>query len=150
MKQIEIATALGLSRGQISKLTAKGMPLDSVEAAEAWRRRNVDPGKALGHAAIRKQQTPSPRAHPRGTDGEPRRNPVDIIATTIIPRMFFMLDDWAGDLEKIDDTIRAAGINLDDEQMMRLMLALVERYQRVIDRHMGCCDAPLNLPEQLR
>lgn len=37
MKQCDIAAALKLSKGMVSKLVARGMPTDSVEAAQAWR-----------------------------------------------------------------------------------------------------------------
>jgi hypothetical protein len=37
LKQRDIATALKLSKGQVSKLVAQGMPTDSVDMAQAWR-----------------------------------------------------------------------------------------------------------------
>ena len=40
--QTEIAEALGLTRQRISILVKKGMPIDSVEAATAWRRAQDD------------------------------------------------------------------------------------------------------------
>ncbi len=39
--QKELAAALGMSEGQVSKLKRRGMPTDSIEAARAWRSRNV-------------------------------------------------------------------------------------------------------------
>jgi hypothetical protein len=39
--------ALGLTKGTVSKLVAKGMPLDSVEAAQAWRAAHAAEG--VGH-----------------------------------------------------------------------------------------------------
>lgn len=39
--QKELAKALGLSEGQVSKLKRKGMPTHSVEAAQEWRAANV-------------------------------------------------------------------------------------------------------------
>lgn len=38
-----LGEALGLSKGQVSKLAAKGMPTESVEAARAWRAQNLRP-----------------------------------------------------------------------------------------------------------
>lgn len=47
--QIEIAVALGLTKGRVSQLVKEGMPTSSVEEARAWRdRRKVDNQKA-GH-----------------------------------------------------------------------------------------------------
>lgn len=43
MNQSTLARRLGLSKGQVSKLKAQGMPTDSVDAALAWRARNLDP-----------------------------------------------------------------------------------------------------------
>lgn len=39
--QKELATALGLSEGQVSKLKRKGMPTQDIEAARVWRSRNI-------------------------------------------------------------------------------------------------------------
>ena len=40
--QTEIADALGLTRQRVSILVKKGMPIDSVEAATAWRQSQED------------------------------------------------------------------------------------------------------------
>ena len=40
--QTEIAEALGLTRQRVSILVKKGMPIDSVEAATAWRQAQAD------------------------------------------------------------------------------------------------------------
>lgn len=39
----ELATALGISAAMVTKLSQRGMPVDSVEAAKDWRRRNLSP-----------------------------------------------------------------------------------------------------------
>ncbi|MDP2680317.1 MAG: hypothetical protein Q8O85_16575 [Rhodoferax sp.] len=41
--QAAIGRALGLSPASMSKLKGMGMPIDSVEAARAWRRDNIKP-----------------------------------------------------------------------------------------------------------
>jgi len=43
MTMTSLGEALGLSKGQVSKLAAKGMPTDRVEAARAWRTENLRP-----------------------------------------------------------------------------------------------------------
>lgn len=43
ISQAELGRRMGLSKGQISKLAARGMPTTNVEAAEAWRRENLMP-----------------------------------------------------------------------------------------------------------
>ncbi len=41
MKQSDYVRRSGLSKGHISALVKRGMPLDSIEAADAWRRQNT-------------------------------------------------------------------------------------------------------------
>ncbi|MBC9071833.1 hypothetical protein IAI53_07615 [Thauera sp. CAU 1555] len=43
MTLTELGNALGISKGQVSKLADRGMPTDSVEAARAWRAKNLHP-----------------------------------------------------------------------------------------------------------
>lgn len=43
MKQSELAAALGIDPGLVSRLKRRGMPVHSVEAAQQWRRENVVP-----------------------------------------------------------------------------------------------------------
>ena len=54
-----LARALGLSPSAVLKLEARGMPVDSVEAARAWRAANLDPmrTKASGARAERTGRT---------------------------------------------------------------------------------------------
>lgn len=39
----ELGKALGVEKSQVSKLAARGMPTDNVEAARAWRAQNLHP-----------------------------------------------------------------------------------------------------------
>ena len=56
MNQRELADALGIDGALVSRLKARGMPVDSVQAAQDWRRKNVNP-------YYRSQQAPAaPRA----------------------------------------------------------------------------------------
>ena len=41
--QAHIASGLGLSPGYVSMLVKRGMPVDSVESADAWRRKTFNP-----------------------------------------------------------------------------------------------------------
>lgn len=43
MDQKDLAAALGISPGLVSRLKRKGMPVHSVDAARRWRERNVNP-----------------------------------------------------------------------------------------------------------
>lgn len=52
--QTELAAALGMTRSSVSKLKGQGMPVDSLEAAQAWReaRQNVAARKRLPSARL--------------------------------------------------------------------------------------------------
>ena len=50
-QQVEIATALGLTRGRVSQLVKQGMPTESVEAARAWREARRESNEREGHIA---------------------------------------------------------------------------------------------------
>lgn len=45
MGTVEIATALGVTKGLVSQLAARGMPLTSPQAAQAWRMVHAKPRK---------------------------------------------------------------------------------------------------------
>jgi len=48
MQKNELAKLLDLSPSMVTKLTKRGMPTDSLERAEKWRRRNLEPGRVKG------------------------------------------------------------------------------------------------------
>lgn len=43
MKLVELGAELGVTKAQVSRLAARGMPTDSVDAARAWRAKNLHP-----------------------------------------------------------------------------------------------------------
>lgn len=47
--QIEIAVALGLTKGRVSQLVKEGMPTSSIEEARAWRDRRKTEMQSKGH-----------------------------------------------------------------------------------------------------
>lgn len=57
MLKKDLAEELGISPAMVTKLTKRGMPSDTPEAAREWRRRNLEPGKV-------KPGTAYPRAVP--------------------------------------------------------------------------------------
>jgi phage terminase Nu1 subunit (DNA packaging protein) len=89
LKQREIAEALKLSKGQVSKLVAQGMPLDSVDSAQAWRAAHSKEG--AGH----KSHSASVAASARSI-GEKLRRPGGALATAP--------DDPAGTLARMRET----------------------------------------------
>ena len=52
LTQAEIGRALGISKQAVSQLKAKGMPVESIEAAARWRATNIDLGRAKGARVV--------------------------------------------------------------------------------------------------
>ena len=48
MQQKELATLLNISPAMVSRLVKRGMPTDTLERAEKWRRRHLEPGRVKG------------------------------------------------------------------------------------------------------
>lgn len=48
MQQKELAVLLDISPAMVSRLAKRGMPTDSLERAERWRRRHLEPGRVKG------------------------------------------------------------------------------------------------------
>lgn len=73
MSQAAIGRALGLSPAAMTKLKHQGMPVDSVEAAQAWRqaRQNVAARKPAPSpvATVRRAPTPDAPSHDDGRSG---------------------------------------------------------------------------------
>ena len=44
----ELSKELGISRGALSKLEKRGMPIDSIERARRWRKKHLQPGRLKG------------------------------------------------------------------------------------------------------
>ena len=45
MQQKELAILLDISPAMVSRLAKRGMPTDTLERAERWRRRHLEPGR---------------------------------------------------------------------------------------------------------
>lgn len=50
--QSALARALGISKAAVSKCKARGMPVDSVAAATAWRREHLNPARSKRTLAV--------------------------------------------------------------------------------------------------
>ena len=69
MLKKELADALGISGPMVSKLAKRGMPTDSVERAQRWRKRHLEPGRIKSNRAKGDtQKTPTP-AQPNRAGG---------------------------------------------------------------------------------
>lgn len=64
MSQKELAEALNISPAMVSKLAKRGMPTDTLERAQRWRKRHLEPGRVKAFkapAGRATQQTPPPQ-----------------------------------------------------------------------------------------
>lgn len=48
MLKKELASALGISGAMVSKLAKRGMPTDTLERAQRWRKRHLEPSRVKG------------------------------------------------------------------------------------------------------
>jgi hypothetical protein len=48
MNRQDLALQLGISASMVSRLAKRGMPTDSVDRADKWRRRHLEPGRIKG------------------------------------------------------------------------------------------------------
>ncbi len=48
MTKSELAQLLGISPSMVSRLSKRGMPVDSLERAQRWRKRHLEPGRVKG------------------------------------------------------------------------------------------------------
>ena len=51
MQQKELASLLDISTAMVSRLVKRGMPTDTIERAERWRKRHLEPGRVKGSRA---------------------------------------------------------------------------------------------------
>lgn len=49
MNKTQLALNLGISRRMVYKLMNKGMPTDSLQAAQDWRKKNINPLLSKNH-----------------------------------------------------------------------------------------------------
>lgn len=71
MNQKELAEALSISPAMVSKLAKRGMPTDSLERAQRWRGRHLEPGRVkanrIGAATAPSMATPPASCAPLAT-----------------------------------------------------------------------------------
>lgn len=64
-----MAAALGVSKSQVARDSAEGMPMDDVAAAQAWRAKHRDVSRTV-EGRIDRAQTPAPAAAPAAAGTE--------------------------------------------------------------------------------
>ena len=79
-RQVQIAKALGISKGRVSQLKREGLPLDNIEKARAWHAQKYG---VLAHTGARVepgQPLPAPAPEPPSPDDIRRDDPVGVLA----------------------------------------------------------------------
>lgn len=138
MKQSELCNALELSKAQVSKLVARGMPTTSVEAAEEWRRRNLEPMMRISHQA-RKTRAGILQDESAARQADPT-NPIDAVVFGVLPQLLF---ERTALLKVLND----AGIEPTPDQFNWFAAELSAHFWAMLTRGMGFPDRDLNLPE---
>lgn len=138
MKQSELCNALGLSKAQVSKLVARGMPTDTVEAAYDWRRRNLEPMMRIAHQA-RKTRAGIIHSEGAGRQADPT-NPIDAVLFGVLPQLLF-------ERALLLKTLTDAGIEPTAEQFDWFAAELSAHLWWVLTQALGFPDRALNLPE---
>lgn len=137
MKQSELCNALELSKAQVSKLVARGMPTTSVEAAEEWRRRNLEPMMRISHQA-RKTRAGILQDESAARQADPT-NPIDAVVFGVLPQLLF---ERTALLKILTDS----GIEPTPDQFNWFAAELSAHLWDVLTRGMGFPDRALNLP----
>jgi hypothetical protein len=76
MLKKDLAEKLGISPSMVSRLAKRGMPTDSQERAQRWRRRHLEPGRTVGSRfdparSRRKAQGATPGPAPAALEARP-------------------------------------------------------------------------------
>jgi len=74
MQQKELAQLVDISTAMVSRLVKRGMPTDSLERAERWRRRHLEPGRVKG-SRFDTIKAPPPKP---ASAASPARHAVDV------------------------------------------------------------------------
>lgn len=112
MLKKELAQALGVSAAMVSKLAKRGMPTDSVERAERWRRRHLEPGRVKG---VRYEDPKPPRADPVALSTAPLPSDPVAIANALGPAA---LDDFVSYELALRAALRAVPVARRDEVIL--------------------------------
>jgi len=89
MQQKELANLLGVSPAMVSRHAKRGMPTDTLERAEKWRKRHLEPGRVKGH-----RYTPSHDPAP----GPARLPSLPEVLPCVLPAVLDVEIETAGDL----------------------------------------------------
>jgi hypothetical protein len=147
MKIKDLAYALGISDSMASRLVKRGMPAHSVEAAQKWRAKNLDPsmtkqnradGNQGGKKEWRERRGARSVAYPHAAVDDPADPLITYMREKLPARLFSPM--------AIAAILSDAKLPASGEKVLRLTAMLYLYYMRLIDPadEIGCV-VPLGL-----
>ncbi len=134
METKELASLIGISHQLCNRLKKRGMPVNSLEAAIAWRKNNVDPfrsktGRIGGNAGVKFQPI---QVNENSADMDRAYNKAEIkiieeTLTKIVPGLWFGQIGWLG------TALREKGIKVIPEQLIGAQSILFLLYMNEVD-----------------
>jgi len=119
MLKKELATALGISGAMVSKLAKRGMPTDSLERAQRWRRRHLEPGRVKGQ----RMGTTAPAIAPEAASNRRATESVSAVETAALEAgEFLTLFPREPEAAELIQQLRAMLRQLPPEAMPRMPL----------------------------
>lgn len=141
MQQNTLAKLLNISPAMVSRLAKRGMPTDTLERAERWRRRHLEPGRIKGSRFDPKPQRTAP-AVAKASPALPGVSVAEVESYGLELENALATGDqvWA---DVIIQEVRGALRQLTDEDQPRLSLRVwLALVQWTIDPASAVCHAP--------
>ena len=132
MQQKELAALLGISPAMVSRLAKRSMPTDTLERAQRWRKRHLEPGRIKGSRFDPTQTTTPTAPKPAAPDTAAAAVPAELLAE--VEAAGVELDNalnegdqaWAGVmLQQVRDLMRLTPDDAKPRLSLRVWLALV-------------------------
>jgi len=140
MKTIDLAASLSISPQMVNKLKRQGMPSNSLEAAIAWRRSNLEPFctkfSRIGGNTGKKYQ-PS-----QAKENQLDSASISWALTRIVP------DLWFSQIQRLGVAFREHDVIMSAETLTKIQGLLFLLYQIEVDRYLET-DALYDLPDIL-
>ncbi|MDO8283883.1 MAG: hypothetical protein Q7T69_02640 [Rhodoferax sp.] len=128
MQQKELAKLLGISPAMVSKLKKMNMPIDSLEKAQRWRRRHLEPGRVKGVRFDPTQPAEQINATPAAT-AKPKASVENVESAALALDASLMENDaaWAKLMvQQFRQLLRQLSDDAEPRLSLRVWLALVD------------------------
>ncbi len=112
MSKRALARALGVSPSAVLKLEGRGMPVDSPDAARAWRAANLDPNRIKGSASRAERNGRADELMAARLDREQSEAALARLRLGELNGELVRADDWAAALGRAVSTMRDAFLNV--------------------------------------